>query len=338
MSFLEEQYLRRLSYKLRNYKEKGGHVYNFSCPVCGDSAKKKNKARGYAFDKSGSLLVKCWNCGYSSSFPKFLESQDALLHQEFVMERFKERGIKQSSEIAFIEEMANTLPVETKHYVPNIFDGLPAVKDLPSSNEARAYADKRMLPMDKFDMFYAQKFVEWTQGHSEKFRSWRDSDHSRIVFPFYARDGHVMGYAARALNGEEPKYYRIFVGDNEKERFFGMDKLDETKQVYVLEGEIDSMFIPNALAMSNGKLDVYYNPDAIYIPDCDVRNIHIMKGVEKLIDRNLNVCMLPPDDAKDINELVMNGYSEQQLVDLIHKHTYRGLTAKLHFHKWKKCL
>jgi len=95
MSFLEEEYLRKVSFKLRNFKAKGNHCYNFSCPICNDSAKKKRKARGYAYDKSGSLNICYHNCGYGASFPNFLKEQDQLLHQEFVMERFKEKTGKQ---------------------------------------------------------------------------------------------------------------------------------------------------------------------------------------------------------------------------------------------------
>lgn len=332
MSFLEEQYLRRVSYKLRNYKEKGGHQFNFSCPICGDSSKKKKKARCYAFDKTGSLVIHCHNCQYGASFPNFLKEIDPLLHQEFVMERFKEKAGRELSEVAHVENVA-----DTRKYIPNIFDGLPRVSDLSEKNEAKLYATKRLLPLENFDAFYAERFIEWTLGHSEKFRSAAGSlDHSRIIFPFYARDGRTIGYTARALNGEEPKYYRIFVSETEKERFFGLDKLDETKQVYVLEGEIDSMFLPNAIAVSNGKLHTYMNKDAIYIPDADKRNPHIVRGIKDMIDLGLKVCLLPDGlPGKDINELVVAGFDTGKILDIIHANVCQGLSGKLKFNNWR---
>lgn len=330
MSYLEEEYLRRASYLLRNFKSKGNHTFNFSCPVCGDSAKKKSKARGYAYDKEGSLLVKCYNCGYGTVFPNFLKEIDPTLHEEFVLERFKERtGRDMKQELEF------HIP-ETKKYVPDIFSGLPSLSKLNPEHESRVYSDSRRLPIQTFEFYYAEKFIEWTLGHSDKFKEWKGADHSRVVLPFRARDGHIIGYTARALKGEEPKYIRMFVDANEKEKFFGIDRLDENKQVYVLEGEIDSLFIPNAIAVSNGKLDCYLNKDAIYIPDADKRNQHIVKGIGELLDSGLKVCLLPDGlPGKDINELVVAGYTLDKILSIINENVYQGLTGKLKFNKWR---
>jgi transcription elongation factor Elf1 len=337
MSFLEEQYLRKVSYKFRNYKEKGNHQYNFSCPICNDSAKKKNKARGYAFNKNGSLIIHCHNCGYGASFPNFLKTVDPLLYQEFVMERFKEKLSNQvNSEIYEDGAPYMSKNLETKKYIPNIFSSLPRLNELPLSHPARKYADSRLLPITKFEFYYAEKFIEWTKGHTGKFKSVNNDNHPRVVIPFYARDGHIIGYTARALNGEEPKYYRIFIDDNEKEKFFGIDRLDESKQVYVLEGEIDSLFLPNAIAVSNGKLQTYMNKNAIYIPDADRRNKHITKNIDEMIDIGLKVCLLPDDlPGKDINELIVNGMTTDKIINIINQNVYQGLTGKLKFNQWK---
>jgi hypothetical protein len=333
VSFVEEEYLRRVSYKLRNFKNKGHHKYSFSCCLCGDSLKSKSKARGSAYDVGGTLLVSCFNCGYSSNFNNWLKEVDPLLHKEFIVESFKSKitGTKKELEVEDYFAVA-----ATKKYKPNIFAPLDEIKYLPADNIAKKYADSRMLPFDTREMYYVEKFVDWTHGHTDKFKSWTDSDHPRIVFPFKARDGHYIGYTARSLQGEEPKYYRIFIDDEEKERFYGIDRLDESKQVFVLEGEVDSMFLPNAIAVSNGKLDTYFNKDAIYLPDMDSRNGHIVKGIGKLVDRGLKVCLLPDGVEKDINAMVMNGFGIDNLVKLIYDNTYQGLEAKLKFSTWRK--
>lgn len=339
MSFLEEQYLRRVSYKLRNYKENGRHRFNFSCPICNDSSKKKNKARGFAFDKSGRLNVYCHNCGYSKSFPNFLKDIDQLMYQEFVMERFKEKmaGEINADPMESGESfMAKIL--ETRKYIPDIFSPLPRLNELRPSHQARMYADSRKLPLNDFEFYFVEHFIEWTKGHTDKFESVEGDTHPRVVIPFYARDGHILGYTARALNGEEPKYYRIFVDNDEKEKFFGIDRLDETKQVYVLEGEIDSMFLPNALAVSNGKLHTYMNKNAIYIPDADKRNLHIVRNIKEMLDLGLKVCLLPDTlPGKDINDLVVAGFDTEKIVAIINANVYQGMTGLLKFNQWKMC-
>ena len=333
MSFLEEEYLRRVSYKLRNFKPLGQHKFNWSCPICGDSKKKKFKARGYGYDMKGSLLVRCFNCEYSTIFPVFLKELDPILYQEFIMEKFKEKLVR-NQEDEHIDLFDSIIP--TKKFIPNIFAPLHELKYLDDDNAAKKFAMSRKLPIDTREFFYAENFIEWTQGHTDKFKSWKEGDHPRIVIPFKARDGHYIGYTARSINGEEPKYYRIFIDEDEKEKFFGIDLLDETKQVYVLEGELDSMFLPNAIAVSNGKLDSYQNKDAIFIPDADRRNVHIVKGIGKLIDKGLKVCLLPDNlGGKDINDFILAGLTTDKIITIIHENVVQGLSGKIKFEKWR---
>ncbi len=329
MSFLEETYLRRISYNLRNFKAKGNHTYNFSCPICGDSHKKKSKARGYAFEKNGSLLIHCHNCNYSAGFPNFLKEVEPSIYPEFCMEKFKDTTTK-----TIRKELK--IPPTTRKYIPNIFDGLPLVKDLDKSHPVRKYVDDRKLPLDVVDIYYAENFIEWTGGHTDKFKTWKGEDHQRIVIPFRARDSHIIGYTARAVGQIDPKYYRIFVDKDEKDKLFGIDRLDESKQVYVLEGEIDSLFIPNAIAASNGKLDTYDNKDAIYIPDADRRNPHILKNIKSMLDNGLKVCLFPENlPGKDINAFVVAGLTPEQILDIINENVYHGLSGLLKFNSWR---
>lgn len=333
MSFLEEQYLRRLSYRLRNYKEKGNHTFQFSCPICNDSDKKKSKARGYAFDKGGKLIIWCHNCNHEfKTLPRFLEHVDPLLYKEFIFARYKENNPEDIRKEVLPEMF------KTKKYIPNIFETLPLVKTLESDNLAKVYIDTRKIPVDKYEIYYAEKFIEWTKGHTDKFLNWKTSDHSRIIIPFKARDGHYIGYTARSVNNQDQKYYRIFIDETEKEKFFGIDRVDESKTVYVLEGEIDSMFLDNAIAVSNGKLDTYLNKNAVYIPDSDKRNKHIVKGIEKLFDKGFKVCLLPDDlPGKDINDFIVAGLKSEKIIDIIKSSTYSGLVGKIQFNKWRKC-
>ena len=335
MSYIEEEYLRRVSYKLRNFTSKGNHKYIFSCPICGDSKTKRTKARGCAKDYGGKLMISCLNCSHTfKTFPKFLEQLDSLMYKDFVMDSFANKMVK---EVVKFEEGDYFKVLETRKYRPNIFSSLTELKYLPDDNLGKKTALDRMLPITEREMYYVENFIEWTKGHTDKFRTVTGDIHPRIIFPFKARDGHYIGYTARSLKGEEPKYFRIFIDDEEKEKFYGIDLLDETKQVYVLEGEIDSMFIPNAIAVSNGKLDTYLNKDAIYLPDADKRNPHIVKGISKLLDRGLKVCLLPDDaPGKDINEIIKSGYSIDKLMNMVHNNVYQGLVGKMKFSTWSK--
>jgi len=331
--YLAEKYLRIISPRLLRFKEKGNHVWNCRCPVCGDSKKKSTIARGYFTQKMGALNYYCHNCSASMSFGYFLKWFDNNLYQEYSLETFKERMHK---DVAFIEK-EKEIPA-THKYIPDIFSSLPLVRTVAKNSLVYKFCTKRKLPIETFEIYYADKFIEWTKSNTDKFKDFDvKEDHPRIVLPFKDRNGMIFGYTARALDDtQKQKYYRIFVDDTVKEKFFGMDRLDDNKQIYVLEGEIDSLMIPNAIAVSNGKLHSYLNKNAIYIPDCDIRNKQIMKNVSDMIKLGLKVCMMPPDlPGKDLNELVKQGWTSKELIDIINSNTYEGLAAQLKFNTWK---
>jgi hypothetical protein len=47
--WLEEKYLRLLAPQLDLFKQKHPHVFNFRCPLCGDSERVLSKTRGYCY-------------------------------------------------------------------------------------------------------------------------------------------------------------------------------------------------------------------------------------------------------------------------------------------------
>ena len=44
--FTDQKYVGLLSSRLRNFKRKDNNLWNFSCPICGDSTKNRIKPTG----------------------------------------------------------------------------------------------------------------------------------------------------------------------------------------------------------------------------------------------------------------------------------------------------
>ena len=86
---IESKFIRLLSHRLRNFKQKKDYVWNFSCPICGDSKKNLLKARGYVYSKGNNLFYRCHNCGSSLSLGNFIKQFDAEIYKEFILERYK---------------------------------------------------------------------------------------------------------------------------------------------------------------------------------------------------------------------------------------------------------
>ena len=90
MDLVDSKYIGLVSSRLQKFKRVKADLYNFRCPICGDSQKHKNKTRGYLYPLKADMNFKCHNCGASSTFGNFLKQLDTTLHKQYVMEKFRD--------------------------------------------------------------------------------------------------------------------------------------------------------------------------------------------------------------------------------------------------------
>jgi hypothetical protein len=159
------------------------------------------------------------------------------------------------------------------------------------------------------------------------------------VLPFYDNNNQLSGVTCRALRGEALRYITVKVRDNVP-LIFGIDSVNKSKPIYVVEGPIDSLFLDNAIAVSGtsfGKLDQtgLDKDKLIIIFDNQPRNKEVCKLIEKNIEQGYNIVLWPQTIAeKDINEMVMAGHNVKKIIK---DNTFNGLTAKMKFIGWKRC-
>lgn len=333
MLWVDLKFLKMISYRLEGFKEKKpNELYNCRCPICGDSSRNNRKRRGFFYTRSSNLNYSCHNCGASMSFGSFLKWLDVNLHRTYLLEKFNKDDVRKTPE--FI-----TPPISHEIIDSNdILSELIPVSDLDVAHPIYQYILNRKIPRDKWDDIYlADKFVKWAKKHvPDKFPNKVVVDHPRLIFPWRDVSGNMTAYSARSTGQVEPKYYTIPL--KEDKGFFGLNHVDFSKPIYVLEGAIDSLFLDNCVAVGTSALWKFSSTsDTIYIPDADIRNKEVMKIVRDMIEDNLKVCMLPLDDsAKDINEMIKSGLTKEQVKDLIDKNTFQGLGAELRFGSWCK--
>ena len=89
MSYIDNSYINRMSYKFDMFVKKKDNLYNFRCPLCGDSKKNKTKSRGFLYLKKNNYFYMCHNCGASMNFKNFIKMIDKPLYDEYVMELWK---------------------------------------------------------------------------------------------------------------------------------------------------------------------------------------------------------------------------------------------------------
>ena len=335
MLYIDAKFVGQISYKLRNFKKKNDYYWNFSCPICGDSKKNELKARGFIYKNQDRLVYKCHNCGVSTSIGGLLKQLDPVLYSEYVLERYKENTSKHMPH-AKIEQAVPIIanPVSVDLYKA----GAQALQSFP---EALQYVKSRMIPQERWeDLYYAPKFKEFVNNLKYTFPDTK-YDAPRLIIPFYDQDGKLIAFQGRAFGKEQPKYITIKI-DETQEKIYGIDRIDPNKRIYVTEGPIDSMFIPNGIAVAGAGFDTKFiqaiKDNATLIMDNEPRSKEICKFIEKLIDEDYAVCLWPDTiEQKDINDMVLHGKSIESIMDTINTNTFQGMEAKLKFTQWRKC-
>ena len=321
MDLIDSKYIGLVSARLEKFKRVKDNLYNFRCPLCGDSQKHKNKARGYFYQVKTNTNYKCHNCGASMSFNNFLKKIDGVLHGKYSMEKFK-NGFT-----------GKNFPAEE----PKFEFEKPVFKtkiDLPLCSEvtsARTYLESRALDPTLF--YYAEKFNQFVNTLKVTFDSF-SQDEPRIVIPLFY-ENNLVGLQGRAINPSYVKYITIML-DDDSPKIYGLDNIRRDAPVFVTEGPFDSTFIRNSIAMCGADGDVrkWGVSDPIWVYDNEPRNREIVRRISDTIDRGDKVVIWPNDMwEKDINDMVLYGH---MIMDLLESNTYQGLEAKMKFNSWKK--
>ena len=322
MDIIDSKYIGLVSSRLQKFKRVKADLFNFRCPICGDSQKHKNKARGYFYQVKTNTNYKCHNCGASMSFNNFLKQIDSTLHKQYTMEKFKE-GFTGRNFVVDEPKLEFTKPIFRKKI------DLPRASEVPV---ARNYLEKRNLDASQF--YFAAKFKEWTNTQKHTFDT-IGRDESRIIIPMYDTDKNLIGFQGRSLGPNSVKYITVMLQD-EAPKLFGLDKIDDTKPIYITEGPFDSTFLENSVAMCGSDLDIrsFGWSSYIWVFDNEPRNREIIERIHKTINRGDKVVIWPSSiTEKDVNDMINSGHDVRRVIE---SNTYSGLQAKIKFNYWKK--
>ena len=335
LDYVDLQYADKVSVRFEKYEVKSRSPFeaNFRCPYCGDSAKSKHKARGWFFEGKAGIRFFCHNCGVSVNFYRFLKENDPVLYNEYVAEKYLNSGHRKKT------PTPKVLPTSFKTDLPifkkDVLSQITRVSSLGDSHPARVYLEQvRQLP-NIDDIFYARDFNGWINGiipnklHPRK--------EPRIVIPFRDEQGNVFGVTGRSFEPSGLRYITIMF-DEDKPKIFGLDKVDFSKKYYMVEGQFDSMFLKNSIAMAgaDGNTSFLKNIDkCVTVYDNEARNKEIVARMNKLIDQGRQICIWPNGiKYKDLNDMVtLENIDVKSVID---ENTYSGLSAKLRLSEWRK--
>ena len=338
---VDSKYVRLISSRLRNFKQKNSYLWNFSCPFCGDSQKNKTKARGYVFQKGTDLFYRCHNCGVSTNAGNLIKQVDGALHKEYVLERYTSGRTNNGRTANTILNI--TPPRFDKVKKQKFFEHGEWLSNLPSGHFCLDYAVKRQIPHTKWDkLLFTSHYKQFCDlllpNHGKKI-----VDDARLVIPFYDEYNELIAVSGRALETSDKtlRYVTVRTNDSEEKLVYGLDRLDKSKPVKIVEGPIDSMFLSNCVASGDANLSLAAkNIDTdkkILIFDNEPRNKEIVKMLQDAIKLGQDVVIWPDTVVgKDINEMIMNGLSPDEIERIISSNTFRDIEAQLNFTMWKK--
>jgi transcription elongation factor Elf1 len=334
--WIDQKFIGALSPKLDKFARKGDYLYNFRCPICGDSQTNKNKARGYVFAGKGGLYFKCHNCAASLSLGNLIKQVDPALYREYCLDRYKsgETGRKAHKDHGFVFKPVTFGSNKTDNYK----GVLVKLSSLSESHEAVKYAKSRKIPEDKIDSLYYVDDVSRLKLLAPEYEEKLVTNEPRLVLVFNDADGELVGVSCRAMRGEKQRYVVVKIKDDSP-FIYNMDCVNTNETIYVTEGPIDSLFLPNAVAVGNSNLKQaldHIDGNKVLVYDNEPRNKEIVREMKTAIDANATVCIWPKEvKEKDINDMILAGKTQEEILFTINKNTFSGPQALLEFNNWR---
>ena len=321
MNLVDSKYIGLVSSRLQKFKRVKPDLYNFRCPICGDSQKNKSKTRGYLYSVKADMNFRCHNCGASMTLSNFLKEIDPNIHKQYVFERFKDGKTGRGT---VVEEPKFNF--EAPVFKPKL--------DLPKASTnlvAKKYLENRKLDSDKF--YYTDKFKAWSNSHKKTFDSVK-YDEPRIIIPLFYKNT-LVGFQGRSLGPSKVKYITVMINDDAP-KIYGLDSIRGGAPVYITEGPFDSTFISNSIAMcgADGDVGKWGVSNPVWVYDNEPRSKEITSRISSTIARGESVVIWPNQiKEKDINDMVLAGHDVQSIVE---SNIYKGLEATLKFTTWKR--
>jgi hypothetical protein len=338
-AYLDRKYLDMISSSFDGYtvKREGNFLAACRCFLCGDSQKSKIKKRGFFFQKGDGILYTCFNCGCGLkngsclSIKSILKDRFFHLYQEYMVEQFA------SNKPVVIKE--KQIPFE---FIPPFLENnkplnqLRKISTLDDEHPAKSYLLSRKIPKDKFnEIYYCEHFPAWVNSMvphklDEKY------DEARIVIPYTNRTGTMTGFQARSMAKNPSKRYITIMLVEGAVKAYNYYGVDFDRENFTVEGQFDSMFLPNCMAMGSADVDkaLLNMNTSVIIYDNEKRSEQITKKIRQTIELGFKVVIWPSNlKEKDINEMVLAGHNVKSI---IRKNTFQNQSALLAFNNWTR--
>jgi len=335
MLHIDLKYIMMISHRFDRFKRKDDYLFNFRCPICGDSSSKKNKARGYLYKKKNDMFYKCHNCGAGKTFGGLLKDTDPMLHKDYVLERYK-AGVT--------APRANTTPDFSGQFSKPEFGTnerlidtlMDRVDTLDPNHMAPTYCKERLIPQEKWDRLYHIEDISKIHQLAPKYKDRITTTEPRLAIPFFNEEGVLTGLTLRHYGNNPLRYIMVKINEDAP-TIFGLDRISKETPVKIVEGPLDSLFLDNCIAAAGSSFNKIKDlglDNPVIIVDNEPRNEAICKVLHKNIQEGHRVVIWPDSvTEKDINDMVIANLDVQEIINY---NTFQNLEAELKFRTWRK--
>ena len=293
------------------------------------------------FQKGTNLFFNCHNCGVGTNLGNLIKQVDPSLHKEYVLERYKsgESGFSNFKSPSFdIPAPRFDKVAKEKH-----FEHAEWVSKLPSGHFCLVYCtNRRFLSIMVDTLLFTPNYKKFCDALVPNHGKEITAD-ARLVIPFYDKYNTLIGVSGRALENSDYKlrYVTLRTTDSQDKLIYGIDKVNTNELVKIVEGPLDSMFLTNCVGSGDSALiqtaKLIDAENKVLIFDNEPRNKEIVKLMSDAIKLGYDVVIWPDTmEQKDINEMVMAGFSPDEIERIISSNTFTGLRAQMKFISWKK--
>lgn len=335
----DKKYLNIVSSMLDRFSWKKSNLATCRCPYCGDSKKHKTKTRGYFYTKNNDMFFRCHNCGLGTTMFKFIENIAPIIAKEYAMDRWKngENGHSNYKK----PEISLSFTKIKQSVTPNILSNLSKVSDLDKNHICVEFVKMRAIPEAFWDkLYYTDNFCKLVEKYGKDKCEHNLSSDSRLIIPIFNSNKELVALQGRTVEGSSVRYLTLKLIDSLDNVWFGSERIDYNKPVYIVEGPLDSLFLPNSIAMIGLNVDKQL-PENIfnftYILDNEPRNKEVIAAYESIIDSGHPIVIWPEIIVKkDINDMVMFGTEVDDILNTVKTNTFAGMEAKMRLIKWKR--
>lgn len=341
MSWVNKEFAIRALSHLPKFRQVNGSVFklNCRCNVCGDSEKNIHKARFWAFEtKTGDIRLHCFNCAYSDWLSKYLKEYEEELYREYLLEWRKEQslGRTQQPAVEVSEKIKAKMPTIEK------LEFCERLDKLPETHPIVKYVANRKIPKERWNRLWFTNNWQALCNSIKPGTYANEKNEPRLVIPIYNVNKEIESFQGRALRKDAPQKYITIKSNEDATKIYGLDTADDRKRVWVMEGPIDSLFIPNAIAITGGQiaLDVVpFKETRVWVMDSEQRHKDTIKRMERLIEAGERIVFWDksPWPSKDINEMIINdGATVENILEYMNANIAQGLMAKMRLSRYAR--